>query len=77
MESSQTKVAHYDDTVVRQFSIMAVVWGVVGMLVGVFIAAELKKEDPELWDFVVNFAKDNDLVIEWPEVCILPETSAA
>ena len=44
---------------------------------GVFIAAELKKEDPELWDFVVNFAKDNDLVIEWPEVCILPETSAA
>ena len=41
MESSQTKVAHYDDTVVRQFSIMAVVWGVVGMLVGVFIAAQL------------------------------------
>ena len=41
MESSQTKVAHYDDTVVRQFSILAVVWGVVGMLVGVFIAAQL------------------------------------
>ncbi|HEX4927350.1 MAG TPA: cytochrome-c oxidase, cbb3-type subunit I [Burkholderiales bacterium] len=31
----------YNYTVVRQFSIMAVVWGVVGMLVGVFIAAEL------------------------------------
>src|SRR5574343_1269509 len=33
--------AHYNDTVVRQFSLMAVVWGVVGMLVGVFIAAQL------------------------------------
>lgn len=32
---------HYNDTVVRQFSIMAVVWGVVGMLVGVVIAAQL------------------------------------
>ncbi|MEY5098565.1 MAG: cytochrome c oxidase, cbb3-type, subunit [Pseudomonadota bacterium] len=31
----------YNDRVVRQFSIMAVVWGVVGMLVGVIIAAQL------------------------------------
>jgi len=31
----------YNDTVVRQFSIMTVVWGIVGMLVGVFIAAQL------------------------------------
>ena len=31
----------YNDKVVRQFSIMAVVWGVVGMLVGVIIAAQL------------------------------------
>src|SRR5499433_61286 len=31
----------YNDTVVRQFSIMAVVWGIVGMLVGVWIAAQL------------------------------------
>jgi cytochrome c oxidase cbb3-type subunit 1 len=31
----------YDDTVVRQFTIMTVVWGIVGMLVGLFIAAEL------------------------------------
>jgi len=37
----QASAAHYNDTVVRQFSIMAVVWGVVGMLVGVFIAAQL------------------------------------
>eukprot|EP01036_Dinobryon_divergens_P041335 gene41335-54783_t len=33
--------AHYNDTVVRQFSILAVVVGVVGMLVGVVIAAQL------------------------------------
>src|SRR6266581_3581828 len=31
----------YDDSVVRNFSIAAVVWGVVGMLVGVVIAAQL------------------------------------
>lgn len=31
----------FNDTVVRQFSIMAVIWGVVGMLVGVIIAAQL------------------------------------
>ena len=31
----------YNDTVVRQFSIMTVVWGVVGMLVGLIIAAQL------------------------------------
>ncbi|MDJ0654205.1 MAG: cytochrome-c oxidase, cbb3-type subunit I [Xanthomonadales bacterium] len=31
----------YNDKVVRQFSIMTVVWGIVGMLVGVIIAAQL------------------------------------
>src|SRR4051812_24870060 len=31
----------YNDTVVRQFAIMTVVWGIVGMLVGVIIAAQL------------------------------------
>jgi cytochrome c oxidase cbb3-type subunit 1 len=31
----------YNYTVVRQFSIMTIVWGVVGMLVGVIIAAQL------------------------------------
>jgi hypothetical protein len=29
----------YNDTVVYQFSVMTVVWGIVGMLVGVLIAA--------------------------------------
>jgi len=33
--------AIYEDTVVRQLAIMAVVWGVVGMAVGVVIAAQL------------------------------------
>ncbi len=31
----------YNDVVVRQFAVMTVVWGVVGMLVGVIIAAQL------------------------------------
>ncbi len=31
----------YNDTVVRQFAVMTIVWGIVGMLVGVYIAAEL------------------------------------
>ena len=35
----------YDDDAVRLFTIAAVVWGVVGMLVGVFIAAELAWPD--------------------------------
>lgn len=41
MQAINTKSNTYNDTVVRQFSIMAVVWGVVGMLVGVIIAAQL------------------------------------
>ena len=39
--STKPNAAHYNDTVVRQFSIMAVVWGVIGMLIGVFIASQL------------------------------------
>jgi len=35
------RVETYNDTVVRQFALMTVVWGVVGMLVGVIIAAQL------------------------------------
>lgn len=41
MDSSNNNAVYYDDTVVRQFSIMAVVWGVVGMAVGVLIASQL------------------------------------
>ncbi|MDP4622555.1 MAG: cbb3-type cytochrome c oxidase subunit I, partial [Hydrogenophaga sp.] len=38
-QASQATV--YNDKVVRQFAIMAIVYGVVGMLVGVIIAAQL------------------------------------
>lgn len=40
---TQTSVKQetYNDKVVRQFAIMTIVWGVVGMSVGVFIAAQL------------------------------------
>lgn len=41
MQEQNTQASTYSDSVVRQFSIMAVVWGVVGMLVGVIIAAQL------------------------------------
>lgn len=41
MQDQNIQSTTYNDSVVRQFSIMAVVWGVVGMLVGVIIAAQL------------------------------------
>jgi cytochrome c oxidase cbb3-type subunit 1 len=39
--TSTNNPATYNDTVVRQFAIMTVVWGIVGMLVGVVLAAQL------------------------------------
>lgn len=41
MNSTTLPAAIYHDTAVRQFALMSVVWGVVGMLVGVIIAAQL------------------------------------
>jgi cytochrome c oxidase cbb3-type subunit 1 len=41
MESDLSTQDSYNDKVVRQFAIMTVVWGVVGMLVGLIIAAQL------------------------------------
>ena len=41
MQVSTSQSNTYSDNVIRQFSIMAVVWGVVGMLVGVIIASQL------------------------------------
>ena len=41
MQDQNIESSTYNDGVIRQFSIMAVVWGVVGMLVGVIIAAQL------------------------------------
>ena len=47
---STASVATFNYKVVRQFAIMTVVWGIVGMLVGVIIAAELLWPDLVLWD---------------------------
>jgi len=41
MQLEHAQPTTYNDKVVRQFSIMAVVWGVFGMLMGVIIAAQL------------------------------------
>jgi cytochrome c oxidase cbb3-type subunit 1 len=41
MKFPNAQATVYNDKVVRQFAIMTVVWGVVGMLVGVIIAAQL------------------------------------
>ncbi len=41
MTFANTQATVYNDRVVRQFAIMTVVWGVVGLLVGVIIAAQL------------------------------------
>ena len=41
MTFANTQATVYNDKVVRQFAIMTVVWGVVGLLVGVIIAAQL------------------------------------
>jgi len=39
--STTTVPSTYNDKVVRQFAVMTLVWGIVGMLVGVIIAAQL------------------------------------
>ena len=40
-DSAQGVPVAYNEKIVRQFAIMTVIWGIVGMLVGVIIAAEL------------------------------------
>ena len=37
----------------------------------VVCSMELREADPMAWDFVVNFAKDNNL--EYGEACLMPE----
>ena len=37
----------------------------------VVVNAALREVEPMAWDFVINFAKDNDL--EWGEACLVPE----
>ena len=40
-DNTQMKTVVYDDAIVRAFSIITVVWGVVALLVGVIAAAQL------------------------------------
>ena len=40
----------------------------------VIVNRELQKFEPMAWDFVLNFAKDNDLQIV--EACLLPDPKA-
>ncbi len=46
--NANTTAVHYTDGPVRAFALAAVVWGVVGMLVGVLIAAQLAFPRPHL-----------------------------
>jgi len=39
----------------------------------VIVNEELKQLEPMAWDFVMNFARDNNLQVA--EACLLPETS--
>lgn len=41
----------------------------------VIVSEALKDLEPMAWDFVMNFARDNDLRVA--EVCLLPDTPAA
>jgi hypothetical protein len=41
----------------------------------VIVNEELKKLEPMAWDFVMNFARDNELQVA--EACLLPEPGAA
>ena len=41
MAAAAATSSTYDDRIVRQFTVMTIVWGIVGMGVGVLIAAQL------------------------------------
>lgn len=43
----------------------------VGSVKAVLISEALKEIEPMAWDFVMNFARDNDLQVA--EVCVLPD----
>ena len=39
----------------------------------VVVNSALREHEPMAWDFVMNFAKDNELQVA--EACLIPETS--
>ena len=57
MAFPNSQATTYNDKVVRQFAIMTVVWGVVGMLVGVIIAAQLAWPELNLGISFLSFGR--------------------
>jgi len=57
MAFANSQATTYNDKVVRQFAIMTVVWGVVGMLVGVIIAAQLAWPELNLGISYLSFGR--------------------
>ena len=45
---------------------------VVGGIKCVVVNVQLRDAEPMAWDFVINFAKDNDL--QMVEACVIPDT---
>ena len=48
-ETASSEPPQYNTKVIKQFAIMTVVWGIVGMLVGVIIAAQLVWPELKRW----------------------------
>jgi hypothetical protein len=48
---------------------------VVNGVKSVVVHADLRAHEPMAWDFVMNFARDNDLQVA--EACLLPDGSSA
>ncbi len=72
MKFANAQATVYNDTVVRQFAIMTVVWGVVGMLVGVIIAAQLTWPElnfgipvAQLWPLASLAHQRGDFCVWW------------
>jgi cbb3-type cytochrome oxidase subunit 1 len=71
MAFSNSRATTYNDKIVRQFAVMTVVWGVVGMLVGVIIAAQLAWPElnlgyfhfAHLWAFATLAHQRSDLCV--------------
>lgn len=57
MAFPNSQATTYNDKIVRQFAIMTVVWGVVGMLVGVIVAAQLAWPELNLGISFLSFGR--------------------
>jgi hypothetical protein len=39
----------------------------------VYVDGALKESNPAMWKFILGFAEDNEMQIEWPDICPLPK----